>query len=653
MPPTRTMGENGSIRGGAPKPGRRIGRKMLALLGGICLLPLIEGGLALAGIRPLAEDDLFVGFEGTLPLFVEEPGSGGRRFVLNPVKKGHFDSQPFENPKPPGMFRIVAVGGSTVYGHPYRSDTSFPRWTALLLGWVDPSVRYESVNAGGISYASYRDLRLLDELSRFSPDLFVAFSGHNEFLERRTFGRILDERDSLRRARALLHRSRLYSLLYRGVGRLGGRRTGDVQTVLGENVRAILEEVGGPELYHRDDAFRQGVLRQFRYDIESMVRLSRRKSIPLILCTLPSNLSGVSPFKSEHRDGLSDTDRTAWEQAFDAAKTALERDPREALRELARAEAIDDRYALLHYLKGRALREMGRPEEAYRAFDRAKEEDIVPLRALDAFNDTIREIARREGVPLADAEALFRRLSPGGIPGNNLFTDHVHPTLEGQQRIAWLVADTAVRAGITPVRPESWNALAPGLSSRLKEELASVPPRYRAMGDWATGRTYLWVGKPDEACKALERAWSEIHDVPGIPFMLGMIWLSRGDAVRAVHFLRVAAEMQPDDANTRYHLATAFLAQRKGAEAIAELDRIPEPRGLPAQVARVDAYLLLGRTREAGEEMKKALPLVQGNPGMRPKIADQLLRLGRQEEAMSLYPGGKGHPDPATEVPAR
>ncbi|MFW6168867.1 MAG: hypothetical protein ACODAD_00150 [Planctomycetota bacterium] len=50
-----------------------------------------------------------------------------------------------------------------------------------------PSRRWEVVNAGGVGYASYRVAKLMEELVRYEPDLFIIYSGHNEFLKRRTY----------------------------------------------------------------------------------------------------------------------------------------------------------------------------------------------------------------------------------------------------------------------------------------------------------------------------------------------------------------------------------------------------------------------------------------------------------------------------------
>ena len=48
------------------------------------------------------------------------------------------------------------------------------------------------INAGGISFASYRVAMLMNELSRYQPDLFIVYSGQNEFLEQRSYGGLID-----------------------------------------------------------------------------------------------------------------------------------------------------------------------------------------------------------------------------------------------------------------------------------------------------------------------------------------------------------------------------------------------------------------------------------------------------------------------------
>jgi tetratricopeptide (TPR) repeat protein len=618
-----------------------------AVLLGLVLCLVLEGLLTALGVPTLAEDDPFVGFEGSVPLFRCDAGGV---CSLSPGKERYFNPQSFPRRKPEGAFRLVSFGGSTTYGRPYLNDTSFTHWLQGLLSRYGDGRRIEAINAGGISYASYRVARLMEELAAYAPDLYIVYSGHNEFLESRTFAALKDEDPRLRAARALLHRSRLYSLVQRGVSRAVRPGPGG-KTVLRDEIAAKNEEIGGPELYHRDPGFRAGVIRQYRHGIERMVALARGRGIPLILCTLPSNLSGVSPFKSEHRTGMTAGELERWEALVAAGSVALEEGRfGEALAALSEAEALDAEYALLHFLKGRALQALGRFGEGYRAFSRAKQEDIVPLRALDEFNEILREVAARERIPLADVEGVFRALSPGGIPGNPLFVDHVHPSIEGHQIVAQVILDAAVAAGLVPLPAARWDASREDARAYLGELSRAVPPRYRAMGLWGIGRLFFWAGKYPESYLALLAAWQSVRDVPEVPLLLGMLEVMRNDGARALEYLEAAERLGIDDPRLRPAKADAYIILKQGQRALEELDRV-DARVPPPGIfsARGKALLLVGRAEEGLAALREAARLAPEVGIYHLNLAEALAasgRMGEAEERYRLYLVRERHPAP-------
>ena len=113
----------------------------------------------------------------------------------------YFNAQRFSANKAPRTFRIFCLGGSTTYGRPYNDHTSYVGWLRELLPLADDRRQYEVINAGGISYASYRVASLMDELCGYEPDLFVVYMGHNEFLEQRTYQDLLAMSQSQRSIR--------------------------------------------------------------------------------------------------------------------------------------------------------------------------------------------------------------------------------------------------------------------------------------------------------------------------------------------------------------------------------------------------------------------------------------------------------------------
>ena len=84
-------------------------------------------------------------------------------------KKDVFNVQAFSARKKANTYRIFCLGGSTTFGRPYDDRTSFAGWLRAFLAAADPSRTWEVINAGGISYASYRVAALMDELSRYEP----------------------------------------------------------------------------------------------------------------------------------------------------------------------------------------------------------------------------------------------------------------------------------------------------------------------------------------------------------------------------------------------------------------------------------------------------------------------------------------------------
>ncbi|MCB0307690.1 MAG: O-GlcNAc transferase, partial [Calditrichaeota bacterium] len=169
----------------------------------------------LVGVEPLHQrSDALVGFAGYSPLFVERTTPEGEHvFGTAPTKFNWFNPQQFPTTKAADVKRVICLGGSTTYGRPYDDRTSFCGWLRAFLPAVDPGKQWEVINAGGISYASYRVARLMEELVRHEPDLFVIYTGHNEFLEKRTYDRMLRTPELMRTLASLASRLRVYSLL--------------------------------------------------------------------------------------------------------------------------------------------------------------------------------------------------------------------------------------------------------------------------------------------------------------------------------------------------------------------------------------------------------------------------------------------------------
>ncbi len=446
--------------------------------------------------RPSLHDDPFVGFRSTRPLFV--PSADGRRYEIPKARQTYFRPESFAAQKPADEFRIFVLGGSTVAGRPFGSETSFTAWLEIALAAADPSQRWEVVNCGGISYASYRLAPVLEEVLRHQPDLIVLCIGHNEFLEARSFAHIADRGDVLNASLAAASGWRTFNLAREAYLRAQGVSSSDPPTsrpILPTEVEALLDYRGGLEEYHHDDQHRRGVIAQYEYNLRRMVHMAGEVGVPLLLVDPVCNLSATPPFKSEHRPDLSARQRQRWNEISEAARERLRGENRDVQRSIELFEQacrIDPLHAGGWYNLAKCYEAVGRWDDALDAYLRAKDADVCPLRILEPMHEVVHQIARQTGVPLVDAQRLFAQRSEHGIVGGQWLVDHVHPSIEGHQLLADELVATLTDLGI--VHPErDWEVTK---RQRYAEHFNSLDNLYfvkglqqlKSLRGWAAGR---------------------------------------------------------------------------------------------------------------------------------------------------------------------
>jgi lysophospholipase L1-like esterase len=478
-----------------PTRRRAIVFRLAAVLLGLFPFAALESALRFFDVcRPDLRADPFVGFSAVYPLFVLDETAG--RYKIPRSRQAFFFPESFAADKSEREFRIFCLGGSTVAGHPYASATSFAKFLELGLESCDSTRRWEVVNCGGISYASYRLAPILQEVLEYKPDLVVLLTGHNEFLEARTYAPLRPIAWLGRGPLAQLFRLRTAVLIGWAVQecRSKFRRSGrpDRPTLPAE-VDALLDYQGGLDDYERDDAWRAAVVAHYRVSLERMVRLAADAGVPTVLVNPPCNLRDCPPFKSQHRAGMTDEEVRRWESLWNAARIWYGDNPRRAVEILAQALEIDDEYAGVHYDLAKCYESLGQLREAHAEYLKAKEFDVCPLRILEPMNQAVLDVGRATGAILVDGRAVFERLCRHGIPGDDWLVDHVHPSIEGHQVLANAIIEALARADM--VRPKTgWQSKR---DRRWREHVDSLGDSYFAHGAqrlatlrlWAQGRT--------------------------------------------------------------------------------------------------------------------------------------------------------------------
>ncbi|MFM9966463.1 MAG: GDSL-type esterase/lipase family protein [Planctomycetaceae bacterium] len=471
----------------------------LAMLLGLLPFFVIELGLRAFGLgRPDWHADPFVGFSAVRPLFALNESSG--RYEIAQSKRTHFYPESFAVQKEPNEFRIFCIGDSTVQGNPWTIETSFTTWLEISLNAAEPTRHWDVINCGGISYASYRMVPILEEVLRYQPDLVIVHCSHNEFLEDRTYGDLKRTPRWLWLCHEQASRLRLYNVLKSLFGQPerslvtnthseSVKESADKRSVMTAEVEALLDYRGGLELYHRDEAWRCGVIAHYEFNLRRMTSIAQQAGVPLIWMNPACNLRDSPPFKAEHRTGLTDRERQRWDDLWAQAREHYASRPSEAIRLLREALVIDDQHAGLHYDLAKCYDSLGQFSEARAAYTLAKEWDVCPLRIQEPMNDCVRQVGLDTHTPVVDIRVLFDRLSRDGIPGSDWFADHVHPTIPGYQRVADELADELVRVGVVSPQAE-WLAQK---QQRYAEHLDSLPPLYFIRGQQRLRSLMLWA----------------------------------------------------------------------------------------------------------------------------------------------------------------
>lgn len=586
---------------------------LITVLGApLVALAFCEAVLLMAGYPTTYErEDPFLGFDSITPLFQLEadgyPG-GEDRYRSRASKLPWFNEQAFLAEKPANGFRVFAFGGSTTFGRPYDHRTAFPNWLEVLLDAADPETHYEVVNVGGVSYASYRINNLMNEMVQYDPDLFIVYTGHNEFLEERTYSDLREESPTMTRVRTALHRVRTYSaardvwLGFQGRERAAAEEKFEMS---GE-VSAILDQSFGLDQYSRDEEKAEAINRHFRYNLEKMVEVAEDHGIGIVFVVPPANDKDFSPFKSQTCGSLRGDARTRWLRYYEGGRALLAQgDVVNAVKALERARELDACHADLWFRLGKALFALNRHDEARQAFVSARALDVAPLRATPTIQKTVRDVARDRAIPLVDLEAVLERrsLERSGHPilGEDEFLDHAHPRIWVHQTVAELIAQRLI--------DEEWVDLDRSVASLDKAGLyegilSGLDEAYYATRDLNLAKVLGWLGKREEAASFVERAAEGLPEHPEAQYIQGVFHQDTG---------RLGA------AENSYRRAIAL------------------------DSTYVDAYIALGSVYERTDRLEEAIDSYRAAVRFDPRADHGYFALGN-----ALY--GAGHSDQAVEA---
>lgn len=378
--------------------------------------------------------------------------------------------------KQPDEYRILFLGDSTPLGLGLnKSSESFVHQLESLLKTREPGRTITVVNASVAGFTSWqcrKQLELLGE--RLQPDLVITYFGNNDpsingYLSDR---QLYDQTRYSSTVNRVLAHSYIYQLLKGLV--LGAKSKVQADSVLlprvdvteaAENLTAIHDwcsqrnrqlivcTVASPDLWPpgiQFKVFARGKDSEDRLVMSEQLQENLLDQWALCLDTtlLPGQADQWSQhvYRSSYQDGKSPAEnateyRSLLERAPSSARlwnnlgVALWQQGIAADSVFERAIAFDSSSAIAFYNAGIALyaHDLTRAE-AY--LKHAKELDNYSLRIKPPYNESYRRLCQEWSVPVADIEQLL-----AGMPENEYFVDHCHPSLSGHELIAGALAE--------------------------------------------------------------------------------------------------------------------------------------------------------------------------------------------------------------------
>jgi len=364
--------------------------------------------------------------------------------------------------KPNQTFRIVVVGASTVIGYPFAAELAFPRYIEVMLERQNPGRDFELLNCGVTGLNSYSVADLLSQSLAIDPDLVIVHAGHNEFYgPGGPASTAIQLPPSLQPLGLRLRRTRLFQL-----GR--NLRSGDAlqEDSLIDVLPAQLNIPTGSKIF-------ADARRNYRINVERMIRSCLEREVPLLLSTVACNLKNQSPVYSPWPDSRNFERHLEWQSLVIRATELIHASDFEpALEDIGKAAEIHSEDARLQFRLAECLAGLQRFDEAATAFRRARDLDGCRFRAPSAINDLMREVVNSEGHRLfLDIEPQVAANAECGTPGSEFYLEHVHYNSAGNYLIGRLFAEYIQ----TQVLNRDWNSAALPEQYELEEILGYTP----------------------------------------------------------------------------------------------------------------------------------------------------------------------------------
>ena len=562
--------------------------------------------------------------------------------------------------KPPDTTRIFIFGESAAMGDP-QPTYSAARFLEVLLRERFPGRKFEIVNTSITAINSHVILPIARDCAACEGDLWIIYMGNNEmvgpFGAATVFGSQAPPRATVRLNLAL-QRTRVGQLALALIRKFGGK---SANTSWG-GMQMFLQNQIPPE-----DPRRIAAYRNFEANLRDIVRAGLDSGAKVILNTMSVNLKDCPPFASLGNSNLPPADRALFDQAYSEG-LAREKQGNDlaAAQSFEQAAKLDAKFAELQYRWAECLlRSSNATARAH--YQLACDTDALPFRADTPVNGIIRrvggELAGRNLV-LTDTESALAAASPFGLPGQEVFFEHVHFSFRGNYLLGRLWAEQVERG--LPETPKStatnwasqavcerdlgltlWNRgfVLESLVRRMSQPPLSSQfnnPARRAAIEAELNDLQRQKSHPDQVMRSGQEVVDAIQRAPRDPFLhegLANLYEALGDLKRAVGGYRKVQELLPHDFYCNLQLGRLVGKLGQAAEGEAFLQQAARQRPTIPEVWTELGTVQLAQKKYAPalDSYSRAVQLRPQEPSFLCNQANALAELNRRAEAIAIY----------------
>ncbi len=440
----------------------------------ILLLAIVEASLWLLNAFPQP------------PLFIEKQISEVKQIEINAqVGERYFNKrvmpvpnlypQRFSAEKSSGALRVFCLGGSTTAGFPYEMNVPFPQQLEFMLKNNYPDQEFEIINMGLSAINSFTVVDWIPEILDQSPDLIILYMGHNEFYGAYGTGSTISMGHNGRFIRLAL---KLQKLRLMQMMKSILRSSGSTPSI--QDNPTLMEKVIDDRFIETNSILRMKTHENFAGNLNVILNACKSANVPVILSNLTSNIKDQFPL------------------------------------DITSASARETTKALELYQKGLKEFNQGDTATAYISLSRARDTDEVPFRGNAPLNDIIRDQADKFQLQFVDMENAFRVASPTGLPGNNLFCDHLHPNPLGYHLMAKQFYQALAQTELLPAVPEPFSSDQPLLVTDLDWEIGELRI-YKLLHRWPFGNQTVkysdYVPQIDSATTEIAKSYLFDHNI--------------------------------------------------------------------------------------------------------------------------------------------